>query len=57
MKETLEQTGFPVTGAAVEYVANAPIEVSDEDLEKCATLVEALEEYDDVTNVYTNLSE
>jgi YebC/PmpR family DNA-binding regulatory protein len=34
--------------------ALSPIELSDEDSQKLATLVEALEEHDDVNEIYTN---
>jgi len=57
LKDSLEAAGFTVTSVGVEYVPNTPIEVGDTDLEKAALLIEALEEYDDVTNVYTNLAE
>lgn len=57
LKDMLEAAGFTVNAVGMEYVANLPIELSDEDMEKVAALVEALEEYDDVTNVYTNIAE
>ena len=57
LKEALEQAGLTVTSAAIEQVPNSPIEIGDEDLEMVAKLLEALEENDDVTNVYTNLAE
>jgi len=37
-----------------DWEANSTIELSDEDLEKLATLIEAIEEQDDVQEVYTN---
>lgn len=36
------------------YEASAPMELSDEDIAKLEVLVDALEDYDDVQNVYTN---
>ncbi|MBU6389657.1 YebC/PmpR family DNA-binding transcriptional regulator [Patescibacteria group bacterium] len=57
IKEELERLGYSVTSAKIERVATLPIEASDDDLEKVARLVEALDENDDVTNVYTNLIE
>lgn len=36
--------------------AMAPVELSDDDLAKLDILVDALEDYDDVQNVYTNAS-
>lgn len=57
LKDSLEAAGFTVESARVERVAHTPIEVSDEDMEKLAKLLDALDDNDDVTNVYTNLSE
>lgn len=57
LRSSLEAQGIKVDSAAVEYVANAPIEAPDSELEKIATLVEKFEDYDDVTAVYTNLAE
>jgi YebC/PmpR family DNA-binding regulatory protein len=51
------EKGCKVLSASIEYVANAPTETDDETLEKVARLLEALEDHDDVTNVYTNLAE
>lgn len=58
VKDVLEQAGFLVETAEIEYVANSPIDIEDqEQLEKVAQLVAALEENDDVTNVFTNIRE
>jgi YebC/PmpR family DNA-binding regulatory protein len=57
LHDALTAAGFMVESVAIEWVPNSPIEVDDETLEKVAHLVDALEEYDDVTNVFTNLSE
>jgi YebC/PmpR family DNA-binding regulatory protein len=57
VRDALEAKGFVIQSAEIEHVANTPVEVSDEDMEKVAKLVDALEEYDDVTSVYTNISE
>jgi YebC/PmpR family DNA-binding regulatory protein len=37
-----------------DWVPNATMELSDSDLEKLETLVEAIEDHDDVQEVYTN---
>jgi YebC/PmpR family DNA-binding regulatory protein len=55
VKDALEATGFPVESAKIEWVPNAPVEQSDETVEKLDHLLDALEENEDVTNVYTNL--
>lgn len=57
LKDALVEAGFSVDSSNVEYVANAPIDINDEEMEKVAHLVEVLEEYDDVTGVYTNIAE
>lgn len=46
--------GLTVTSAEPEYVATQTVQLSDEDEEKLMNLIEALDEDDDVTNVYTN---
>jgi YebC/PmpR family DNA-binding regulatory protein len=53
----LETAGFKIESAKIEWVANSPIEVGDEVLEKVARLLDSLEENDDVVEVYTNLEE
>lgn len=40
-----------------EYIAQTKVAVSDSDKEKLEKLIEALEESDDVQNVYTNIEE
>lgn len=45
-------TQFVIT--EVKKIADRTVELSDEKLEKLATLIEKLEESDDVQNVYTN---
>jgi len=57
LKDAYEAAGLPTSSAGIEYVAATPFEAGEEDLEKAIGLIEALEEYDDVTNVYTNLAE
>ncbi len=57
LREALEASGCGIESAGPEYVARSPIEVTDADMEVVVTLVSALEDYDDVTAVYTNLAE
>lgn len=57
LKERIELAGFGVTSAGIEWLPTTPIEIEDAEMEKVAKLLESLEEYDDVTNVYTNLAE
>lgn len=57
LKDAIESAGFQVESVGMEWVANTPIEIDDETLEKVANLVEIFEDHEDVTNVYTNLAE
>jgi transcriptional/translational regulatory protein YebC/TACO1 len=57
VKDALEATGFPVESAKIERVPNQPIEIGDEEVEKLSKLLDAFDENDDVSNVYTNLPE
>lgn len=58
VKEGLEQVGVKTfLTSEITYVANNEIELDDEGKEKVLGLVEALEDIDDVQNVYYNLSE
>ena len=63
VRHTLSRNGFELgtpgsaawafTKTAEGYTPNSPVDLSDEDGEKLATLIEALEELDDVQDVYT----
>jgi YebC/PmpR family DNA-binding regulatory protein len=54
-KQLCKDAGFAVESAEIEWVAKEPIEISSEDEEKVHNLLEALEELDDVQNVYANV--
>lgn len=57
VKDKILAAGFEIEKAEVEYVAKSPVEVEDELLERASHLIELLDEYDDVTAVFTNVSE
>lgn len=57
VKETLETMNANFLTSEITYVANNTIEVDDETKEKVYALVEALEDIDDVQEVYHNMSE
>lgn len=58
VKEALEEAGVKeFLTSEITYVASNEIELSEEEKEKVLGLVEALEDLDDVQNVYYNLSE
>ena len=58
VKEALEEAGVKeFLTSEITFVASNEIELAEEDKEKVLGLVEALEDLDDVQNVYYNLSE
>ena len=57
VKEALEAKGVAIDSAKIERVAKSSVEVDDEAIEKLTTLLDLLEENDDVSEMYTNLSE
>jgi YebC/PmpR family DNA-binding regulatory protein len=55
VKEALEAAGFAATGGEVTMIASTTVPVDAEGAEKLMGLVDALEDLDDVQNVYTNV--
>ena len=51
----LEEKGLEITSAEFTYVPNDLKEVTDEQRETIDKMVEKLEDFDDVQNVYTNM--
>ncbi|HHB93561.1 MAG TPA: YebC/PmpR family DNA-binding transcriptional regulator, partial [Campylobacterales bacterium] len=45
-----------VTKGEHQYIANTPIELSDEQMEEVDVLIDRLEEDEDVQAVYTNIN-
>ncbi len=57
LSKALEDRGITLNKANIEYIANTPVEMTDEEqLEEIESLIEKLEEDDDVQKVYTNLA-
>ncbi|MDA8196980.1 MAG: YebC/PmpR family DNA-binding transcriptional regulator [Actinomycetota bacterium] len=55
VRDAIDGAGFPVQSAELSMVPNATIEISDEnDARKVLKLIDALEDLDDVQNVYAN---
>lgn len=55
VRDALLAAGLSVKDAALEYVANAPLEISDEETkEKVLKVLDALDDLDDVVAVHTN---
>jgi len=54
VEKAVRDAGLTVESAGLEYVANQSKEISKEEEEKLMTFMEALEDDDDVSSVYTN---
>jgi YebC/PmpR family DNA-binding regulatory protein len=51
-----EKSGLALESAQFEWIPNMPIDVSEEVGTQTETLIEALEEHDDVSQVYSNMN-
>ena len=55
VRQGLIDSGYEVSSADLQYVGNSEVELSeDETSEKVLKLLDALDDHDDVVNVYTN---
>ena len=54
VNKALADGGFTVTSAEVQYVPSSYVPVEGENAEKIEKLLSAIDDLDDVTNVYTN---
>jgi len=57
LTKAIEDNGIEIKKANIEFIATTPIEIDNEEhLEEIETLIERLEEDDDVQKVYTNIA-
>jgi len=56
LSKALEDRNIEVSKAQIEYIANTPIDLSEEQLEEIDILIEKLEDDEDVQAVYTNIN-
>lgn len=56
VKQKAKSSGLHVESAELEWVAQDAITLSDKESEKALELLSALQDHDDVQNVYTNLA-
>ena len=54
VRRTLVDKKFTVENASLQWIAKNLIEVKGEDAEKVVKMIEALEDHDDVQNVFSN---
>jgi YebC/PmpR family DNA-binding regulatory protein len=56
LSKVLEDMNIEVKKATLEYIANTPVELNDEQMEEIDTLIDKLEDDEDVQNVFTNIA-
>ena len=56
LSKALEDMQIEVKKATLEYIANTPIELNDEQMEEVDTLIDKLEDDEDVQSVFTNIA-
>jgi len=56
LSKALEEMHIEVKKATLEYIANTPVELSDAHMEELDTLIDKLEEDEDVQTVFTNIN-
>lgn len=56
LRESFVAAQFSFEKAGIEYVADSPVLLSDDDLKMAVQLIDKLEEHDDVQDVYANFS-
>lgn len=55
VRKTLVDAGLKVEDAELQYIANTPVEISDQETaDKVMKVLDALDDVDDVVNVHTN---
>ena len=54
VRQALIDAGLTVENAELRYIANTSVPVSEDDAEKVDKLLNAIDDLDDVTNVFTN---
>lgn len=54
VRQALINAGLSVDNAELRYIANTSVPVSEDDAEKVDKLLNAIDDLDDVTNVFTN---
>jgi len=56
LSKALEDMNIEVKKATLEYIANTPIELNDKEMEEIDTLIDKLEDDEDVQTVFTNIN-
>lgn len=56
LSKALEEMKIEITKAETQYIANTPIDLTDEQIEEVDVLIDRLEDDEDVQAVYTNIN-
>jgi len=56
LSKAFEEREIEPKKSTLEYIANTPVDLSDEQMEEIETLIDKLEEDEDVQTVYTNIN-
>lgn len=56
VKQGLERLGYEITYASVDYLPKSRIAISEEDAKQLATIMQKLEDNDDVIKIHVNVS-
>ena len=56
LSKALEDMNVEVKKATLEYIANTPVDLNDEHMEELDTLIDKLEDDEDVQTVFTNIN-
>ncbi len=55
LSKALEDMNIEIKKATLEYIANIPVELDDKQMEELDTLIDKLEDDEDVQTVFTNI--
>jgi YebC/PmpR family DNA-binding regulatory protein len=56
MSKKLDEMGIEYEKGSLQIIPNSPVEITDDQMEELSTLLDKLEDDEDVQNVYTNLA-
>ena len=56
MKENIESTGLQTKSVALVYVPQNTVDLSSTETEKAVKLIDALDDHNDVVNIFDNIA-
>jgi len=55
VKEAVDKKNIPIESASIEYIAKEEVDINEEDEVKAERLMDALDDNDDVSDIFTNI--